>query len=602
MRPVDTSRWSLYSLFFCMAMIWFTSFVYYPKWEQQHTEATISWDVSGYYLYLPAAFIYQDIRQLAFFPEIEQKYHPGPGMGQAFKHEGSGNYVMKYAAGQALQFLPWFTVAHLVAEPLGYPADGFSKPYQTAIGWGSLLVALLGLWMLRRILLRYFSDRTVALTLLALVAGTNYLNYAAIDGAMTHNWLFTLYTLLIAATIRFYERPSGSMALCIGLLCGWATITRPTEIISVLIPLFWATGDIRARFYFFRQHFLKLLWAVLGFAALVFIQLGYWKWATGEWLVYSYQDQGFNWVKPHFINVLFSFRAGWLVYSPMLLFAVAGWYFFKKQHPTLFGPLLAFAMLFLYITAAWNIWWYGGSLGARAMVQSYPVWMFPLGAFIAWVLEKRNRQYLFGAVALFFCWHNLYWTHQAHRGGLYVTEQMTKHYFLKIYGKFSAEPDWVKLLDNKDEFRIKNLEKVQVIQKIDFENDSLQIDSAQALEGKRSKFLDKNNPFTPRYDLPIQPLENGRWLRVRFDFQCLPKEQEYWKMTQLIVRFEKGEQRVKERIIRLQRLVKSEERSSAYMDIQIPDSSFDKAYFYFWNAESDHRVLLDNIAVEQIKD
>lgn len=66
-------------------------------------------------------------------------------MGQAFKDEKSGNYIMKYSVGQALQFLPWFTLAHVAAGPLGFPADGFSSPYQYAISWGSLLIALLGI-------------------------------------------------------------------------------------------------------------------------------------------------------------------------------------------------------------------------------------------------------------------------------------------------------------------------------------------------------------------------------------------------------------------------------------------------------------------------
>ncbi|MEZ4829117.1 MAG: hypothetical protein R3C61_22960 [Bacteroidia bacterium] len=42
----------------------------YPKWEKSHTEATVSWDVFGYYLYLPAAIIYDDLGGLAFKDEI----------------------------------------------------------------------------------------------------------------------------------------------------------------------------------------------------------------------------------------------------------------------------------------------------------------------------------------------------------------------------------------------------------------------------------------------------------------------------------------------------------------------------------------------------
>ena len=46
-----------------IAILWFfLGFSYYPKWEKPWSEATISWDVSGYYHYLLAIFIYKDIR------------------------------------------------------------------------------------------------------------------------------------------------------------------------------------------------------------------------------------------------------------------------------------------------------------------------------------------------------------------------------------------------------------------------------------------------------------------------------------------------------------------------------------------------------------
>jgi Dolichyl-phosphate-mannose-protein mannosyltransferase len=225
MRPNSMTAFFLCSLFIVVA-----AFCYYPKWQQRYTEATLSWDVSGYYMYLPAIFIYKDLKELNFRDDIIQKYKPSPEFGQAFRHP-SGNFVMKYSCGQALQYLPWFTIGHLLAKPLGYPADGFSKPYQVAIGWGSLLVVLLGLWFLRKNLLYYFSEKATAITLLLLVFGSNYLNYSAFDGAMTHNWLFTLYCLLIYSSIRFYQKPSYSWAIFTGILIGWAALTRPTEII-----------------------------------------------------------------------------------------------------------------------------------------------------------------------------------------------------------------------------------------------------------------------------------------------------------------------------------------------------------------------------------
>ena len=57
---------SFLSLCLTTLIILSTAFLFYPKWKKSNTEATLSWDVSGYYLYLPAIFIYKDIKKVSF--------------------------------------------------------------------------------------------------------------------------------------------------------------------------------------------------------------------------------------------------------------------------------------------------------------------------------------------------------------------------------------------------------------------------------------------------------------------------------------------------------------------------------------------------------
>jgi hypothetical protein len=593
------NRLSAWAFGVCAALLIATSAIYYPKWTKPHTEATISWDVSGYYLYLPAALIYKDLKTLAFWPEIEEKYRPGPGMGQATPHAASGNYVMKYSMGQALQFLPWFTVAHLLAEPLGYAADGFSKPYQVAIGWGSLLVALLGLWVARLNLLRYYTDRTTALALLAIVWGSNYLNYASIDGAMTHNWLFTVYSLLVYSTIQFYERPRWYWAAAIGILCGWATLTRPTEIISVLIPLLWGLSsgsDLKQRLGLWWQHKGHLLLAALLMGAVGSLQLLYWKWATGQWLVYSYGDQGFDWARPHVADVLISARAGWLLYSPMMLFAVLGLFLLWRQQRPVFWASTLFLLLFFYITSAWSIWWYGGSLGARAMVQSYALWVFPLSAFFEFVLQRRWMRWPALAFSALFVWCNLWWTHQAHLGGLFVSEQMTKAYFWKVIGKSERQRDWLKLLDNKNYFDGPVPTNARVLGRFDFEQDTTQITTEAPISGLRSGYLDREHPYAPERSFAIKSGECS-WVRAEMRFRCTPREDFWWAMTQFIVRFYNDDQLVQERSIRLQRHVDADEVKSIHIDAKAPKKPFNRVVVTAWIADSGAMVRMDDWVV-----
>ena len=119
-----------------------THYLYYPKWKKSSTEATLSWDVSGYYMYLPAIFIYKDIKQCGFFHDVRQKYRFTPDFQQAYRDHKSGNYVMKYSIGQALHYSPFFLIAHIWASNSEhYEADGFSLPYQFMISLGSLLIS-----------------------------------------------------------------------------------------------------------------------------------------------------------------------------------------------------------------------------------------------------------------------------------------------------------------------------------------------------------------------------------------------------------------------------------------------------------------------------
>lgn len=237
------------------------SFFYYPKWEQERTEATISWDVAGYYWYLPSTFIYHDLKHQQFNQQILDKYGPVPDQILSFRYD-NGNLICKYSSGLSVQYLPFFLVANQLAKPLGYKQDGFSKPYQLAIQIAGIMMAMLGLWFFRKMMLLYFADKIVAIVMLLYVLGTNYLNYAAIDGAMTHNFLFTWYCILIFTTHKFYKNLNYLKAIIIGSVVGLMALTRPTDIIAAIIPLLWGINSLRinilsARIQFISTHILK---------------------------------------------------------------------------------------------------------------------------------------------------------------------------------------------------------------------------------------------------------------------------------------------------------------------------------------------------------
>lgn len=610
-------RLSVLALVFAYTCILAVGFFYYPKWKKPGTEATISWDVSGYYLYLPATFIYGDLRQVAFGPDLIARYGPTPDFQQAYPH-ASGRYVLKYSAGWAVQFLPFFALGHSMASAADeYPADGFSYPYQLAISLGALFYVLIGLIYLRRALRCYFSEGVTAATLLGIVFGTNYFNYAAIDGAMTHSPLFTLYALLLWATIHFYRQPRTSYALLIGALVGLAALTRPTEIITCLLPLGWGLevtrlAAWRERWQFWQRHGRKLGVAVVATLAVGSLQLIYWKYATGDWLVYSYQDQGFSWLRPHLQGGLFSFRSGWLTYTPLMWLALFGLYSLWRRYRSLWGICFAFTLLYIYIAFSWDIWWYGGSLGQRTMVQTYPLLAFPLAAFLEWglVLGRRGyashkfnlRRWLTLVFILLCVYYNLWLTHQAHRGGLFAAGDMTRSYFWRVLGRFDRDERDLLLLDTREDFRGKRHDIVRL-----YDNNFEQSDTAMAactlppIEGQRSFCLHAGRQYGPTVELPLAPATD-RWLRAGATFRVALKEWNTWRMTQLIVQFWRGEEAIKTRVIRPPRLLSDGETQEIFLDTPLPDEPFDRLTVSFWHADGDKEILIDQLYIETYHD
>ena len=91
----------------------------------------LSWDVFGYYLYLPTTFIYHDLGLVnkEVIVNLIEQYNSTSSFYQVNPTE-SGLYVMKYSMGMAILYFPFFLLGWLGAIVFDYPIDGFSEPFQ----------------------------------------------------------------------------------------------------------------------------------------------------------------------------------------------------------------------------------------------------------------------------------------------------------------------------------------------------------------------------------------------------------------------------------------------------------------------------------------
>lgn len=598
-----------------IGIIWFSQIClltwYYPKWSFSGYEMITAYDVAGYYMYLPALFIYDDLGGDSYHDAVrEATLQPG-AWDYGFRHDPSGNFVMKYPLGQALQFAPFFAVAHMYASHSdAYPTNGFSLPYQIGLAVEILTVALVGLLLLQSLLLRYFPDDIVAWTLLGVGLGTNYLEYSSLTGGLTHNNLFAMYAALALASGSYHKRPSRILAAGMGLLVGLATLTRPTEVLCALIPLLWGIRPtlpgLRERLTFLSANRGHLLVAAVATAAVVALQLLYWRAISGEWVVYSYQDQGFSFLSPHLLEGLLSARAGWLPYTPMGALMVAGLIALWRgggAAAALAPGICAYLLAFCYVAWSWDIWWYGGSLGQRAMVQAYPLLAFGLAAGLASATTLRPllRMGLAGLFALCIA-VNLFWTHQAHHGGNLRAGQMTWRYYLATVGRFDHDAEREKLLDQSRLYRGRLLDPELVLASGYEAMDPALTCPGPAISGERSPCIRRESDAPPRLSAPLAPdPATPRWVRASATVDVRVKTWEWWAMAQFIVRFLRvdgaGETReVGALMIRPERLLDGG-RARVHLDGPVPDGELDSVVVEWWKPGLVGELLVDDVEV-----
>jgi len=413
----------------------------------------LSWDVFGYYLYLPNTFIYHDpgMNDINRVQEQRIKYEASGTLYQAYIGP-EGRWIIRYSMGNAVFYAPFFVAGHALAIITGAPRDGFSWPYRSAIQYGTLLYSLIALIFARRILLRIVDDRVTAWSIIFLVFGTNLYQMLAFNNGLTHGNLFMAYILIIWFTMRWHERPSAASATGMGAFCGLAVITRPTEILCVFIPLLWNTMDrqlFREKLASIRKHWhhLLLIAAVMLLAGLP--QMLYWKMYAGKYFFRSYDNpaEGLDILTPYTWKFLFSFRKGWFVYTPLMTLAVAGFALVWMWKRAWFAPLFVFFVLNLWITSSWTNWWYAGSFGSRAIVQSYAVMMIPLAFVVCYAFYGKHavpKRIVLSLLFLFLAL-NLFQTFQYQRGIIHP-ERMTAAYYLKVFGKLNYNGEYNHLL------------------------------------------------------------------------------------------------------------------------------------------------------------
>lgn len=217
-----------------------------------------------------------------------------------------------FPPGSALIWLPTYAMVQAYFQlKQRVPMDPFNAQFQSMALSGSWIAALFTFWLAWRWLRRTYDREWIILGLFGAALATPYINYLMNSISYAHvpsAFFLTLFLYL------FLVPPEKTFWL--GLVAGLAALTKYQSgllIPLILLYLVWNRREIKgaARF---------LAGALIPLLPLVF----YWHHAFGRWLTVP---QGGGYMTANIAGVahsVFSVRHGAIIWSPILLAALAG--------------------------------------------------------------------------------------------------------------------------------------------------------------------------------------------------------------------------------------------------------------------------------------
>ena len=337
----------------------------------------ITWDVEGYYVYLPAIFIYgfEAVPTHTIMDDKGNKYlQPWPGTKKIYT---------KFTCGEAIFVAPFWLVAHGIASlvPQQFPPDGFSPIYVWSLVLAVAFYLVLGLYTASLILRQYFSEFVTFLGLLTIWLGTAFIQHTSFAIGNSHVFSFLLISLFVLQTPKVLEKPGYTSVFLYGLIYGLICLIRLTNCIIILYFVLYqirSFADLRARITSLLSNIRYWCMLIPAFIVAFFPQSYYWHYVTGHWFIFSYIGETFMyWKDPYVVSVLWSPR-GFFTFAPLMLLSIPGFVMGWKDSRFNIPASVFILAIAIYTFGSWWCWWYGGCYGHRAFIDFFILFLIPL--------------------------------------------------------------------------------------------------------------------------------------------------------------------------------------------------------------------------------
>ena len=324
---------------------------------------------------------------------------------------GGRGTAARYAFGAALLWAPFFLLAHawlglLNLSGMDLVRDGYSNPYQMAVGLGTLVYGCAALLLIRNALRDYFSDTLAVVTTIALCAGSFVIWYLTVENSMVHGVSMFSTTLFLFLWHRSRQDRSRSQWAMLGAAAGLMAMARWQNALFVVFPVVdalrdyvtaWPRGEMALR-RVVRNHGGFILAGVVAF----FPQMWFWNRVRGHWLSAPVTEHGVSWLQTEVGNVLYSPHHGLFSTSPLMYVAALGGliFLFSGRDRVLGGLLVVTFLAQLYVNSTVENWWGGAGFGARRFSNCALFFAIGLASALSWAVQ-RPKLMLAGVLVVF---------------------------------------------------------------------------------------------------------------------------------------------------------------------------------------------------------
>jgi hypothetical protein len=465
-------------------------------------EVRIISDGVGYYDYLPAMFIHHDIHRKNFpFDRENKRYHRISQIDAYVPY--ADKLVNKYSCGTAILHSPFFFWSYLQTVRTFEKEDGYQREFHRTAFYSALFYLFLGIVFFKLLLETYYINKwVIVLMQFLLVFGTSMIHYVNYESMFSHVYSFFAITCFLYFARNYFLHRKLSCFLWACLLFGVVILLRQVNGIILLAVPFIA-GSLHNLKTGIRHVYSNKLHSLMGLSIVVIVvsfQLLFWYLQTGVFFVYSYQGESFDFSNPEFFNILFSYKKGLFVYTPILFFAFSGILVWLLRR-NFFEPITWVFFFFgtTYVLSSWWSWFYGCSFGLRAYIDFYALFFVLIGLFFnslkkwVYIIPATGLTLLTIPVALI-------QTHQYNEFILHWID-MDKEKYRKVFLKTDEQ---YKGLIWKKKPKMKHLEEIAV-----FDTESVQVESFS------SKLL---------FEIPMIDFLQTRYLYLSFSNEFIKSE------------------------------------------------------------------------------